>query len=366
MTDHVKTIRAVVSDLESIQRQVGQAQVELLNILTDDSQDEWDEPAQTALLKLEGVQRSIGEVQISLIEHLPIATSGSEPTVPAGASTGVEQPYQADLVKSTTKAAASVPATSTFVSPEAWLERRGIRVKSVPAANGMDDSADRAALFLGDNYTTLEPFYEALKKAVCRGYQESWFSLEDTPAATIGSICTICTILHGSGFLIRFKNLKRNPTYNPNQKAGIRFAPLQDPRVTRFFTGGWLERYVVQVVSRAAKAAFGRESRMPILREAQITLSTGCDRELDLIGGLPGGRVVWLECKTGDYRPFIPSLQDLNKRFLKLSPSDAALVLVEKLDDEQRASASVLTGMSAVHLTELNDWLTTVMSAKPS
>jgi len=39
MDDHVKTIRSPVLDLENIQRQIGQTQVQLLDILTDDSED---------------------------------------------------------------------------------------------------------------------------------------------------------------------------------------------------------------------------------------------------------------------------------------------------------------------------------------
>ena len=53
MDDHVKTIRSAVLDLENIQRQIGQTQVQLLDILTDDSEDECDEPAQAALVRLE-------------------------------------------------------------------------------------------------------------------------------------------------------------------------------------------------------------------------------------------------------------------------------------------------------------------------
>jgi hypothetical protein len=358
VSDYVNIMRSVVRDLETVQGNIGQLQIQLLDILTDENQDEWDEVAQAALLKLELVQRNIGDVQVILVEHLPGNAPAAHQTIIATDTTVIEEDNETAII---TTVAEVIIEDQKFSPPQDWLEKRGIKIKSLPASSGIDHIADRAALFLGDNFSVLQSFYEAVKRAVNRGYDESWFSLEDTPASTIAKVCELCTILHGSGFLIRFRNLKRNPKHNPNQKAGIVFSPLKDPGVNRFFTGGWLERYVVQVTERAAEAAFGRESKMPILREVQIELPTGCDRELDLLAGLPNDRVVWLECKTGDFRPFIPALQDLNKRFLKLSLDTAAVVIVEQLDDEQKASASALTGMSVLHLSELNDWLSRLM-----
>jgi len=57
MLQTINTITDVLSQLEDLQRQAGQLQLYLLDVVTDDEHDEWDEPAQAALLKLETVQR---------------------------------------------------------------------------------------------------------------------------------------------------------------------------------------------------------------------------------------------------------------------------------------------------------------------
>ena len=353
MADNVSTVRSIVTNLEIIQRQIGQGQVELLGILTDESQDEWDEPAQAALVKLEAVQKSIGEVQVLLVEHLPVFSTTERPAPASSRSdTGREG-----------VASVTIEVTQTeFADPQEWLEKRGIKIKSLPAATGIDKSADGAALFLGDNFDALESFYEAIKRAVNREFKEGWYSVEDLPGSTIGAICKLATKLHGCGFLSAFKYVKRNLKYHPNQKPGMRFAPLQEKQVSRFFKGGWLERYVEQVVRGVAQDAFGKQIAVPILREVQVVLPTGCDAEFDLLAGLPENQILWLESKTGEWRQYVTRFQELNKRFLKLPQSDVALVVAERLTEEDKASGSTLSGMTLIHLTELRSHLTLKIS----
>lgn len=352
MPDNVTSIRGIVTNLEAIQRQIGQAQLELLNILTDEIQDEWDQPAQEGLVKLETVQRSIGEIQVLLVKALPVSTTTVQ----------VATIETSDQSASTTAVIVEVEQTkSLFVDPQEWLDKRGIKIKSLPPASGIDKSADGAALFLGDHYDQLESFFETIKRAVNRNFTEGWFSVEDLPPTTIGAICTFATKLHGCGFFTSFRYFKRNPS-RPNQKPGMRFAPLQDKRINRFFKGGWLERYVEQVVREAFQTAFGRQTLERILREVQVVLPTGCDAEFDLLAGLTENRLIWLESKTGEWRQYVPRFQELNRRFLKLPLGDAALVVAERLADDEKASISTLSGMTLIHITELRNHLASKVS----
>lgn len=295
------------------------------------------------------MQRSIGEVQVLLVEQLPVSAAQKEPV---GVSATPPIATNSRVGSAAVMAEVPVPQIS-FVDPEAWLLQRGIKIKSLPGASGIDKSADGAALFLGDHFDVLENFFVAIKRAVHREFKEGWYAVEDHPAATIGAICKLATKLHACGFLASFKYIKRNLKYNPNQKPGIRFSPLHEKRVNRFFRGGWLERYVEQVVREVAGTSFGKDTTLPILREVQVVLPTGCDAEFDLLGGFPKDQVLWLESKTGEWRQHVPRYQELNKRFLKLPQGNAALVVAERLTETDKASLTELSGMSLLHLTDL-------------
>ena len=137
MTDNINRVRGIVTELETIQRQIGQAQVELLGILTDDTQDEWDQSAQAGLVRLEVVQRSIGEVQVLLVEHLP-AFRNARAIASVAATTTIDEDHETTSAAAVVVEVEKVPLS--FVDPVEWLEKRGIKIKSMPAATGIDTS----------------------------------------------------------------------------------------------------------------------------------------------------------------------------------------------------------------------------------
>jgi hypothetical protein len=142
MSENEKTAKRVIMDLESVQSEVGKAQVALLGILTDDILDEWDEVAQNALLKLEHIQRSVGEVQVLLVQQM-LNSAGArlaQSTAPADRAPSVTDDGRGEQKKE-----------STPTDLQAWLRSRGITITSIPPHSGMDAAADRAALFLGDH-----------------------------------------------------------------------------------------------------------------------------------------------------------------------------------------------------------------------
>lgn len=170
-----------------------------------------------------------------------------------------------------------------------WLGVRGLMLKSVPATSDLDPVAHRGALFLGQRRSTLESFYEAVKRRASGGYQRR-FWVAELPGAAVSDICQFSTMLLRSGFLAEFRYVK------PSQI--ILFRPLEDGRVTAFLTGGWMERYVLQLVRVAVKRMTGMWNDAQALRGAQLILPNGRDMELDLLVGLFRGAVLWFECKT--------------------------------------------------------------------
>src|SRR6266446_815402 len=220
MNDHLTTIRSVVAELEAIQQEIGKSQVELLNVLTDDSQDEWDAPAQAGLLKLEIVQRTIGEIQVLLVEVIPICNLGGGParaTEAPSAKTSLAVKVGSREVLASTVAADAPP------TPQDWLVRKGIKIRKVAPPSGLDESADRAALLLGDRFSSISPFYEAVKRRVIENSRKRFF---DTPGLTrevVKDICDFGYRLKASGFFTEFIYFSRGLARDPKKRPTIRF-----------------------------------------------------------------------------------------------------------------------------------------------
>lgn len=156
-------------------------------------------------------------------------------------------------------------------------------------------------------------------------------------------------MLYGSGFLSEFKYIKRDKA--------ILFVPLEDGRVTNFFTGAWLERYALELVRSTVKKHLPGQAQSEILLGTRVLLPDGGDAEFDILVGLTTGKILWVECKTGEWQNYVKRFQSLNKRFVQLPSEQVALVLLDDLTGEQKASASALTAMTVLHLAELSDWI---------
>lgn len=349
MSYSLTVIRSVVAELEALQKQIGKSQLDLLNILTDDSQDEWDCAAQTGLLKLEIAQRTIGETQVLLVEAMPVCEPNPQAAVELEATEHNQPPAK--------PVGAPNESEGTSLTPGQWLERRGIKVKATSPPSGLDASADRAALLLGEKFSALEPFYKAVRRRVAQGSTSRWFKTAGLSQQALKDICDFGNRLKASGFFTEFTFFSRGPSHDPERKPAILFDPLSDPRVKYFFEGGWLERYAFQVVKQGVQKRTGTWREQQFAKGVRVEFPDGGKGEFDTLVGLPGDKLLWLECKTGRWQDYIERFQFLNKRFLKIPREQTALVLVRQLDEEEKASASELTDMTVIHFSDLNTWL---------
>ncbi|MGB3220961.1 MAG: hypothetical protein WBD79_26465 [Anaerolineae bacterium] len=336
MTDINLTIDATIKTLEGIQSEIGRVQITLLDILTDDVRDAWDQTSQKALIKLEAVQRAVGEIQVDLLHQMTFADRSAQPQ---------DQPSHAQ--EST---------AGTWLDPHTWLAARGITVRSAHQPGPFDAAADRIALYLGDHFATIAPFYEALKRRASGGYAKwRWFPVRDLPKNAFHAIFQFGTMLHSSGFLSTFEYLRK--------RESLLFDPQEDGHVQNFLTGGWLERYVAQLARHAVEKQTGAWHEEQVLRGAQLTLPDQSQAEFDLLLGL-ADKVLWIECKTGDWQTYARHFKTINEQFLHLPASQTALVLIDKLDAVDQASNGELTSMTVLDMVEFADWLSrTIMTA---
>jgi hypothetical protein len=347
MADAREIIDRAIVKLEATQTQIGTIQISLLEILVDEEVDHWDATAQAALIKLENVQRDVGEVQVQLLREMSAKIDEKLPDLSGAQANESTHETHADSVSPSIESPKTIEVKA--VDPKNWLVARGIKVRSVREVSGLDATADRAALFLGERFGTLREFYDYAKRRVS-GRASKWFPVKDLPGTTIADICRFCSMLHGSGFLSEFKYIKRDKV--------ILFVPVEDGRIINFFTGAWLERYALELVKATAKELLPGQTEPEAMLGTQAVLPDGGDAEFDILVGLNNGKVLWIECKTGEWQNYVMRFQSLNKRFVQLPASQAALVLLQELTGEQKASASVLTAMTVLHLSELAGWLT--------
>jgi hypothetical protein len=250
------------------------------------------------------------------------------------------------------------------IGPVKWLQEHGIQIKSIDPPTGLDETADRAALFLGDRFERLGHFYEMVKRRVEGRTKHRWYPAADLPPAVISDICLFGTQLRGSGFFVEFQYFKRGVRADPDRKPVILFDPLDDKRVRYFFTGGWLERYVFQIIRDDICKTQGMWNDEQFKRGVRVELPNKRDAEFDVLVGLPRNEMLWIECKSGEWQSSIPRLRDLGKRFLGLPSAQALLVVAEPLTPEQQASANALTGMSVVPLAELKGWISRALKTE--
>jgi hypothetical protein len=243
-------------------------------------------------------------------------------------------------------------ACEAYPNLEQWLHDRGISIVHRRPETPLDTTYDRFARFLGTHFDTLRPFYTAMKRCLAGFPFAIPISLKDATPGQMSTVVQFGRDLHRHGFLKAFR-------YDQRQR--LLYLQAQDAGpVTNFFTGAWLDRYVLLRTQASL-----RRQRVDVetLTNLQVVLPDGRDFELDiLIGSLAG--ILWLECKTGNnYPEFVTRYGQIAKRYMCLPATRCALVLLEPLTEDEKQSNTVLAGMSVLNLPDLDPFLARIAHA---
>lgn len=232
----------------------------------------------------------------------------SDPSASSG--TASAQPSAAEPSSAIDNASSS----STRATLRAFLEERGIEIKTSRQSEDADDVLDHLAHFMGSHYDHIEAVYKQVKRAVNggRGFN---LNLSHASQDEVSASTQFCTRLHRLAFLTDYVYLN-SPRYQIHAKAA------HDPRAIQFLTGGWLERYVRQTVRTCLSDA---GEKVALLSNAQIVLPNGDDFELDLVAQY-GERVLWLEAKTGNYQRHVGKYRKMGGR-MQVAARDTLMVL---------------------------------------
>lgn len=217
-----------------------------------------------------------------------------------------------------------------------FLNSRGIQIKVLPADDAADQVIDSLSLYLGERYEVLSGLLARIKRAMQSGMLITE-SLKDRSQQEISTVCQFCTRLHEVAFLEQYQYL-RSPVYL------IKAKTTTLPKAQRFFSGQWLERFVLQKI-KAVYAQIRSEVRGELgfeyLINPQITLPNGDDFELDVLAAI-GSSIYWIEAKSGDYQQHAAKYSRF-ARLLGLASDHSFMVLTDVPDHRCDALSSVFS-----------------------
>jgi len=232
---------------------------------------------------------------------------------------------------------------------EKFLFSRNIGIKVVPPKDEADNVINSLADFLGNNYSSLRELLSKIKSNMQRG-DSFELCIKDYTQKEVSTTCQFCHRLYEIAFLEQYKYFK-SPIYLIKAKTTT-LSTAQN-----FFSGKWLERFVLQAVQKAICAvstSIGKKLSFTYLLNTQIILPNGNDFELDFIFCV-NGAFYWIEAKTGDYQQHINKYSKMSK-ILGLDDKHSILVLSDIQSDKSAALVS-LFAMSVYGLTKLESEL---------
>lgn len=226
-----------------------------------------------------------------------------------------------------------------------WFERKKIAVEINPKAVDTTGFFDEIANAIAEDYATLRPLIAQICHAYKENYNGTTIKLDNRKPDDINRITRFCKQLHDYAFLSRLVQQK--------SEKSLRLILQPSPVIRQFFNGIWLEWYALM---QALEFADKRNLPFSCARNAKITLPNADVYELDVFLLLEEKTPICIECKSGDYKPYIEKYR-LLKKSLGLQKSQF-LLCVADLPDEH---AQGLTSMYDITFTNQKNLLTHLM-----
>lgn len=203
-----------------------------------------------------------------------------------------------------------------------WFERKDIKVEVNHNALDTQGFYDEVAVELGDNLPVLQDLLDKIRKAQRNNYTSVTLNLGDYSQAQIKLITGFCRNLYDFSFVAKY-------FYNKNEKRA--YLTLQSmPAIVSFFNGEWLEWYVFM---KLLKHFYESKRLFSCLRSFTIQFSNADKYEVDVFFLINSRIPVFIECKSGEFRPFIEKYSKMRRRLA--IDKENFLLLVLGVSDEQ-------------------------------
>ncbi len=236
-----------------------------------------------------------------------------------------------------------------------FLNQHSIQIKTVPLEDSADEIINSLSEFLGKNYDGLHELLAKIKRNMQQG-DFITLSMKHYTQKDVSNVCQFATRLHEIAFLEQYRYFK-SPQYL------IRAKTTTLPTAQNFFSGKWLERFVLLTTKNAVNLAsqeLEQELAFSYLLNPQIVLPNGDDFELDLIFHV-NEAFYWIEAKSGDYQQHISKYSKMS-RILNLDYRHSIMVLTD-IDSSKSDALTSLFTMTVLSLSELEEILIATIKA---
>lgn len=201
-----------------------------------------------------------------------------------------------------------------------------------------DDIFMKLSNYLGNRYEYLRELYAVIKPSLSNG-NSFFFNMQNKPQEVITYCTQFCSLLYKNAFLSNYSYKKSNRI--------ITGAPQRVGRVINFFTGGWLENYILNIVISELHAKGIND--FSFVQNCQLELPNGDNFEVDMlfiVKDVP----IWIECKTGDYQRYISKYSDFRKRMG--TTKENSLLIISDLQTGLSKNLSSTFDLTAMSLSE--------------
>ncbi|WP_445371583.1 hypothetical protein ACH518_01385 [Methylomonas sp. HW2-6] len=203
-----------------------------------------------------------------------------------------------------------------------WFERKHIQVEVDHDALDTQGFFDEIAVELGDNFPVLQQVLDKIRKAQRNSYTSVVLNLSNHSQNDIKTITGFCRNLYEFSFLAKY-------FYNKNEKRA--YLTLQTvPAIAGFFNGEWLEWYAFM---KLLKYCYESKGLFSCLRSFNIQFANEDKYEVDIFFLINSRIPLFIECKSGEFRPFIDKYVRMRRR-LEIAKENF-LLLVLGVSDEQ-------------------------------
>ena len=203
-----------------------------------------------------------------------------------------------------------------------WFKGKKVQLNIDKDAIDTTGFFDEVAIKLGDNYDLLKIVIDKIKRMQKKGYTNVTLNLSVYSQKEAALIKEFCEELYEYAFVAKyFVNRNQNKIHLSLQTA---------QPIVKFFNGEWLEWFAFMkllVFCHERKISFSG------LRSFSIHFPNKDQNELDTFFLINGVIPVFVECKSGEFRPFIDKYVKLRKR-LQMNKTHF-FMLVVGLSDEQ-------------------------------
>lgn len=227
-----------------------------------------------------------------------------------------------------------------------YLKSRDVVVYEGSEDFTSNEAFEHLARHIGHQFALVSPFYEKMKRIVATGKGQR-VDVEGLNEAERSAAVQLGTLLHRHGLLKDFY-------YHRSPKKQLRVIPTSDGTIAQFLTGGWLEIYVARLLTSRLKAHMS-EKRYQVLFNVKGTLPDDKEFEADVMA-LVDGKLLWIECKTGNWQDYQHLFRGRVKTF-GCDRKSAALLLLRPPDPSTRSRTTDLLDMTLISLTEVEEFM---------